>query len=341
VALGHDRHVLLAAEDQADRPARGDGQERHLGAGRGGSVLLAAEAAAGDGLDDAGFVQPASQRRGHGLLHVERALHGPVDGGPGPLGDGDHAVRLDVGVLLVGRVVGRLDDDQVVPGEGRRHVPLHDSPLGQQLSPPGGLLGVEGRRQRLVAHVNRSEAVGQRLGGLRRHESDGLPHVTHLALGQDRPVLLDHGNEVLPRYVRGRDHRPHAGDAPGASEVQLGDPGAGMGRAERAADQGADVGEVLDVARSALDLVRGVRPPHALADDHDALLVTPRSMEEPGATIKRTRDRAAIGGRKPAPVDVESAQGLAGTRRYLRLVQLRWGCSGEPEREGVRTCVPR
>ena len=208
--------------------------------------------------------------RGHRLLHVEGALHGAVDDDAArPVGQGDHAVRLDVGVLLVGRVVGPLDDHDAAAHHGDRGLAPPDLPVGHHLARGQRLLHVEHGRQRLVVHHDRGQALPERLGGLGRHEGHRFAHVPHVLAGQDRPVGLDHRDEVLAGQVAGREHGAHAGDGAGLVGVEVGR--CGRGRAASAArppTSDAGEGQVVDVEGGPLDLVGSVGPPHPLADAH-------------------------------------------------------------------------
>ncbi|OQA06879.1 MAG: hypothetical protein BWY66_01642 [bacterium ADurb.Bin374] len=76
-----------------------------------GEVLLASEAAAGRGLNDAYLVSLAAENIGNCVVDVEGALHRAVDGHRAfDAGHGDHALGFEVGVLLVWGFVLAFED---------------------------------------------------------------------------------------------------------------------------------------------------------------------------------------------------------------------------------------
>jgi hypothetical protein len=283
-----DRHVLLAAQDEAHRTSGGACQERGVRAGRGGRVFLAAEAAAGHRLHDARVAQVAAERGGHRLLHVERALHGAVDDDARAFRHRDHAVGLDVGVLLVGRVVRAFDHDHIRPAQGDARFPAPHLPLRQELAGGEGLLHIEERGERLVFHDDRLQGGGQGLAILRRHQGHRFPDVPHLARGQHRPVVLDHRDEVAAGDVGGGEDGVHARHRARRGHVQPLDLRVGVRGAQHTAAQSARHREVLDVESGALDLVESVGPADALADDHRRCrsLMGIQSMNDASRTFK-------------------------------------------------------
>ena len=264
--LGHHGHVLFACEDQPHGPAGGARQQRRLRAGRGGRVLLAAEPAARHRLHDARVVEVAAQRGGHRLLDVERALHGAVHHDARSLGQGHHPVGLDVGVLLVGRAIRPLDDHEARLAQRRLRLAAPDLPLRDHLALRERVFHVEQGRQRLVFHRDSAERGHERLAVLRGHQRDGLADVPDHAVGQHRPVALDHGDEVLARDVRRGQHGVDARQRPRGLDVEAPDARVGVRRAQHAGQERAGHGHVLDVQRAALHLVEGVRACDPLAD---------------------------------------------------------------------------
>ena len=75
VPLRGRRHVLDAIVDQLHRPAALQRQQGSVQGDRGRVFLLAAEAAAGGGLDDAHVPVVAAERMHQRLQHVVGALH--------------------------------------------------------------------------------------------------------------------------------------------------------------------------------------------------------------------------------------------------------------------------
>ena len=267
--LRHGGHVFLARQDEPHGPTGGHGQEGRVGPGARRRVFLAPEAAARDGLHDAHAIQVEAEGGGDGLLHVEGALQGAHHRHPArAVGHGDHPVGLDVGVLLVGRVVGALHHHEVAAREGGRGLASPHLPVRQHLARPQRVFHVEGGRARLVVDEDRGQGLAQGLSVVGGHEGHGLAHVTHELAGQDRPVGLDHGDDVLARDVRGAEHGPDAGDEPGLGQIEVGDAGVGVRGAQDAPEQRPREGQVVDVEGAALDLVRRIGSAEALADAH-------------------------------------------------------------------------
>ena len=108
---------LLEGQDQADGPARLEGHEgdERLVLG----VLLAAEAAAGVGREDAHLGQRQVEQLGDDALQPVRVLDRAPDGDAIAIGGGDETVRLD-GELGDHREDVRAFDDDVAPRPHRR-----------------------------------------------------------------------------------------------------------------------------------------------------------------------------------------------------------------------------
>ena len=74
-------------------------------------LFLAAEPAAGLGLDDANLVVGQPHEHGERAMHVVRTLERTVDRDrPAGPGHRHHAVRLDIELLLVAHAILALDD---------------------------------------------------------------------------------------------------------------------------------------------------------------------------------------------------------------------------------------
>jgi hypothetical protein len=111
VALGRRSQVLVTVVDHAHRPTQPLGEQRGVNGDDRRVLFLAAESAAGLGLDDNRLLIGQAQRSLERGVDVVRALHRAVDRYPtvGPR-DGDHRVVLDVQLLLVAHAVGAFDD---------------------------------------------------------------------------------------------------------------------------------------------------------------------------------------------------------------------------------------
>ncbi len=108
-------------------------------------VLLASEPATGLGLDDADALGGPAQEDAEGLVHVVRALQGPIHGDPIGLRDRDHPVRFDVELFLVPRAVLPLDHE-VRLAEPCGEVTLGDRDPLEHVRGPLGIQDWVGRR---------------------------------------------------------------------------------------------------------------------------------------------------------------------------------------------------
>src|SRR5262249_55076342 len=117
VTLGGGLDVLGAIVDEAHRPAALLREERGVERDDRGVLLLAAEAAAGHRLGDVDPLRGELERLEEGLVDVERALDRAGRVGSLVIPPRDHALGLDVELLLVAGRVAPLDDD-IARGDG-------------------------------------------------------------------------------------------------------------------------------------------------------------------------------------------------------------------------------
>ena len=194
-------------------------------------LLLAAEGAAGVLLHDNAVLGVETERALHGGVDVVRALHRAMDRDAAVRpGHGDHALGLDVELLLVADPVGSLDD-QVRLGEARLQVPPGDGVVGEDVV---GREHVRDGWERLSAEPDVvARGMGEGKGG-GRHQGDGLADVADLVRGEDRLVVLHEVDDVLAGHV-GRGEHDHP--APIERRVALDPQQSGMrfGRPDRAA----------------------------------------------------------------------------------------------------------
>ena len=111
VPLRRGLDVLLAAVDQLHGAARLLREEEGVEGDERRVLLLAAEAAAGDGLRHVDAVVGEAEDPLDPLLDVVGALERALDVRALVVPEGDHPVRLDVDVLLGARFVDAADDD--------------------------------------------------------------------------------------------------------------------------------------------------------------------------------------------------------------------------------------
>ena len=109
MAFGRRQHVFRSVIHDFDRPSGLERQQRRVSRDHRRVLLLAAESAAGLGLNHAN-VRIGSQEALEGLHHIVRTLNRAVDCDAAVLGDRDDAVRFDVDVLLMPGAIRALDD---------------------------------------------------------------------------------------------------------------------------------------------------------------------------------------------------------------------------------------
>src|ERR1035437_9297473 len=205
--------------------------------------LLAAESTAGFRLHHADIwllAQQAPER----LVYIEGALHGAMYRNAAILGIGDHAIRLDVDVLLMSRAV-RAFDDQVGGREAGVDVAFVDS---ERFENDVGVLGIQLRLQSFVLdHDVRGE---ERFAILVREENDWLREMPNLRLDEERLIVLEQRDDVTT--TGGNVAVVHDREA-GRVEIEadVRDASARDGRTNRPSVQHSGKAEIVDVLRGA------------------------------------------------------------------------------------------
>ena len=154
-------------------------------------LFLAAESAAGLGLNHPHAVGRQLQRDRERTMHVVRTLQRPVHGHPALVRHGDDAIGLDVQLLLMPGSILALDDDG---GVGQASL---DRALGDRdrLERTIRTLGIEDRGLRRVINLDAGAADAFGVGV--RKEQNRLGEVIDLVLGQARLILVDQRDDVL------------------------------------------------------------------------------------------------------------------------------------------------
>jgi len=175
-------------------------------------VFLAAETAAGGGLDHSDPVCRSRQRVHHGGMYVVRALHGPFDHHDAVIRERQHALRFEVDVLLGAGPVGPLDDVRSI-GQGLLYVAfdygeVFEDVVVAELDLLRRWPNVKVQRRRLLADVDgdgcdcpsqcHARGVGQ--------QHHRFVDVAHGAGGQYRLVSVDVLDLVGPGEVAMVDH---------------------------------------------------------------------------------------------------------------------------------------
>ncbi len=258
MALGRRGDVLVAVVDHPHRTARLPREERGVEGDDRGVLLLAAEPAAGLGLDHArlAVIEPeAALQRG---VDVVGALERPGDGDtPVVAGRRDHRVVLDVELLLVADAVFALEHEVRGP-EGRLDLPGFDRVACEDML---RFERVEDRLERLGADADMRLRRAQRRAVRRGDQGEGLGVVLDLAADRDEDGLvgLDRADDVVAGdVVGGHDHdrRP----VEGRVEVEGGEPRVRLGRSDGGAEPGARDDEVVSVLGRAGQLLGSFAP---------------------------------------------------------------------------------
>ena len=229
-------------------------------------VQLAAEAAAGGGLDAADPVLGHAQHGSHFVPVVVGVLGGGDDGHDALLVIvGDAGVRLDehMGEDMGG--IGVLDDDvALVPG--LVHVAELQVLLGVDIGGAVDADGALGQRgfvavddgELFVLHLDQLLGLLHDLRGLRGDDADGVAVAADLVVHQAGLVLDDDAEAVLAGDGGVVQDAGHAGQGPGLVHVQLLDDGMGNGGAEHAAVEHVGHEVVRGELRPAQRLVQSV-----------------------------------------------------------------------------------
>jgi hypothetical protein len=266
MALGGGGDVLEPVVHDLDRAAALPRQQRGVPADHRGVLLLAAEASARHGLGDPHLVRRQPEDAGERLVHVVGALERAAHEDPAlRRALGDHAVVLDVELLLVAAAVLALDDP-VGGGKAGVEIAARDRDLLEDVVAPveqrllrQRLLHREHRLERLALDPDRAGGGLGTLGVLVREEQDGLLRVADLPSCEQRLVVLDQRHHVVARDVAVVGDRDAAPIERGV-EHDAHDAAARNGRAHRAPVEHPGNPEVVHVARAARDLVAALEP---------------------------------------------------------------------------------
>ena len=237
VALVAGDHALFTAEDHAHGPAGQQRQLRHLRRRLVDDVVFAAERAAHRRLDHADEVMRQVEHHRQVAVVDEGALVRRIDDHAAlARGHGQHALRLDICVLLRADGVALIDHHRALFQLGQRIVFAHDEqveevgmlavgPVGADLRRVGieRVIGIEHGGQRLQLADDRLDAGQRGLGRIRRHRSDCLTHVAHLLVRQHVLVFDGEAVEALLEVIVAGDHGTHAGDRQRGRRVKLDD----------------------------------------------------------------------------------------------------------------------
>ncbi len=267
---GHG-HVVGAAQAQPDGASGEGGAEGGDGREAVRLHLLAAEAAAHPQALDGHRVGGHAQHVGDDLLGLGGVLGAALHEHLAALVDQcQRGVGLEVEVLLP-RHLGDAAEDVGRGGQAVLDVPPRDDGLSALEALRLDRLGQRHHgRQRLVVHLHRGCAEPGGLQGLPQHPAHGVADEHH-DLGEERLVVLDAG-VVEAWHVGGGEHTHDAVDGERRGDVEPGDPGVGVGRADRVRVQhprGA-LHQVVGVERVAGDVEVGALVGQGLADAHRA-----------------------------------------------------------------------
>ncbi len=208
--LGRGHHVLHAIVDHLDRPARLEREQRRVGRDIDGYSSLPPNPPPVSVCTTRTCDTACTQDDGKRTMGVERALDRAVDRHPAIFRNGDHALWLDVDVLLMPGAVRPFDD--VVGG---REAGLDVAFLDEDRLERGGRpLGIEDRLTGLFVELD--GCAEQSLAVFVREQQHRLRGVANVALDQTRLVVGDQRDDVLTGDVA----VVHHGEA-GGIEVEM------------------------------------------------------------------------------------------------------------------------
>ena len=282
--LGGGGQVLMAVVDHAHRSVDAPGEQGGMDGDERGVLLLAAESAAGLGLDDDGSAAVERECPLERLVHVVRALQRAGHGHAAVLPrDGDHGLVLDVELLLVADPVGALDDDLGL-GEAGLQIALGHRVLGEDL---GRGQRVEDRLEPFGPRMDASPRFAQRLAVGRRQQRQrfGLMPDDPADGDEDGLVVADEADHVVAGDVLG-GHDDDARPVEVGVEVEAVEPGVRIGGADGGAIPGAREDEVVGVHRQTGQLLRPLATERRTGRSADAQLARagqPKRVRRHGA----------------------------------------------------------
>ena len=273
--LGRGHHVFHSIVYQLDRAARLECEQGRMRRDVRRILLFSAESSARLGLHDSNVGHGASQDDGESTMSVVRALDRAIDCHPAIFRDRDHALWLDVDMLLMSGTVGAFDD--VVGG---RKAGLDVALLDEDRLELGGRpLGIEDRLTGLFVELD--GCSDQSLAVFVRKQEHRLRSVANVALDQTRLVVGDERDHVLTRDVS----VVHDGEAGGIEvEMDAVQRATRNRRADRQAVEHSWEPEVVGIACLAGGLSDSVLPWHAATNgiQHVQSLLTWSRLGEPG-----------------------------------------------------------
>ena len=247
---------------------------------------LVAECAADPGGEAANARHRYAEPLGHACLHPENRLVGGPDGkAPLRVHFRERTAGLERDVCLGLRLEVMLEH-QVRFAQAAVDIALGELGARAQVSPAAGVedlevaldflvnvdTGIEcflrrqQRRQLLEVHADRLCRGARDRLGVGRHRGDRFADITHLALGE-RVLVLDEGAHAIGLgEVRSRDHRMHPRHGERFGTVVAPDVRVRVRALQDRAVQHPRPVQVVDVLRSALDLLARLEARNAPAD---------------------------------------------------------------------------
>src|SRR5664279_3719576 len=285
VAAGLDRHltgmalrrrldVLLPVVDHLHGPAALLREQEGMESEKRGVLLLPAESAARHGLRHVHVRVVEAERALDTLVNVERALQRAHQMSPVGVPEREHALRLDVELLLMVRAVPAGQADRT-RSDRLGGVAFRDPVCRKDVVRPVNL-GLSRERvgdredgwQGLDLGRERAQGTGEADGILGRHERDRLVSVAHFVGSEDGLVLLDERDDVHRHVLGGHDRHARPVERGIPSDASQTPPR--HRTAEGRAEEGARSREIVDVAGRPGDLRRSIRARNAAANEGHA-----------------------------------------------------------------------
>ncbi len=274
VALAGLQHDFAPLQAHADRPAGVVGQHRRPAAEINGGVLLAPETPAHGGLPHPHPVDGHPQHGVHVAAHGERRLHGslhPHD--PAGLRHGHDYIRLQIGVVQKGDLVGSLEDHLSL-AKALRDVALAEFVVGKEVALfvnpgcilPHGRANVKDSRQRFVVHLDQIQCALSHFLGVGRHQGHRVTHKSDLVSADHRLIRNHRAKAVAARHIPGGQHRRHPRQSPGFFHPDPAEDRMRVGTAQDFPVQKSRLREIRAEQQLSGDFGQGVLAGHRLPD---------------------------------------------------------------------------
>ncbi len=273
MAFGCRDHVFGAVVNHLDRFARFPRQQSRVSCNHRRIFFLATKPAAGHGLHHANFFRRQIKQLQQRFVNVIRALHRTPDGYAFcRVGDGDHAVRFDIQLLLSAGFVFAFDDKISLRPSGI-HVAFLDQKLFEDVVfAPDGLGFVqrifdgENGGQRFDVERDRTPGFFQQVFVFVRQQQNRLFRMVYKFISQIRLIFQNQRHAVSAGNIFGGDDGEFVpGNA--VAELNAAQPSARNRRTHSHAVQHVGKGQIVHIPGVPGDFINTFFAEYRLAND--------------------------------------------------------------------------